>query len=391
MSSSPFYTTITEIRAEGADPGLTDEFIQGRIEYASRCLDTYTGRWFYARPASYKLDGNGTPILPVPDPIVGIDEVAVLCSASFGSSGLDTVLDPGEYVVYNRHLREGMTGEPDDREAPRIEIQGYGESDHTSYRFRRLPSSNQRIRVTGRFGYTDPVPACARSSSTEPFALVDGDTLSISVDGAAPEIVTFETASFVNISQASALEVVTVINLAGVSGLRADVSLGTVFLASNLVGSQSSLELIETTVNDPVFGYPSGVISFPDGLTPLKIRRATMLMVFRDLDPIGERGDRWYQSQAHRITKLKTRDQEIGLSAGSTSAGSGLAHQTTGYFTGDPEIDNIIAMYSRPPEVGFVGGVDHNTVSPHGLYPDYFSDPYGDYGVGYPLYGLGPY
>lgn len=389
MSSYPFYATIDEVRAEGADPTLTDEFIQGRIEYASRCIDEFTGRWFYVRPGRYELDGTGTPIQPVPDPIVSISEVAIICDPS-DTDPLD-VLCTDEYVVYNRHLRQGLVGEPDDREAPRIEIRGYGTYEDSYSRYRRIPSSNQRVRVTGRFGYTDPVPACALSSISEPFALTDGDTLTITVDGGDPAIVTFSSGDFADITQATALEVVVVIQNALIPNLRASVSLGRVFLASQTAGAASTLELVETTVNDPVFGFPSGVIGFPEGVTPIKIRRACLLMVFRDLEPLGERGDRWYQNQGHRITKLKTRDQEIGLSANGSSGG-GLTHQTTGFFTGDPEIDNIIAMYVRPPEVGFVGGVDHNTVSPYGLYPDRNTYPYGDsFGVGYPLYGFGPY
>jgi len=77
------------------------------------------------------------------------------------------------------------------------------------------------------------------------------------------------------------------------------------------------------------------------GRTPIEIRRACMLLVLRWLSPLGmddsEARNRW------RIIEERTRDQSYKLDrvsgAGST-------------FTGDPDIDSIVARYRRPPGLG---------------------------------------
>ncbi len=80
----------------------------------------------------------------------------------------------------------------------------------------------------------------------------------------------------------------------------------------------------------------------PNGRTPLEIRRACMLLVLRalpplgDADAVGDARNRW------RIIEERTRDQSYRLDR--------VAQP--GPFTGDPEIDGILARYRRPAGMG---------------------------------------
>jgi hypothetical protein len=90
-----------------------------------------------------------------------------------------------------------------------------------------------------------------------------------------------------------------------------------------------------------LWGYtePDGTT---EGRTPLEIRRACMLLVLRSLplladgDSSGEARSRW------RLIEERTRDQSYKLDPDSRTAS----------FTGDPEIDSILARFRRPPGVG---------------------------------------
>lgn len=99
------------------------------------------------------------------------------------------------------------------------------------------------------------------------------------------------------------------------------------------------------------FGYTDYDESDPEGITPLLIQRAAVLMCLRDLRPAYSEGsmreddlNRW------RVTKLKTRDQSIDYDKPSAFANSSGA----GVFTGDPEIDRILLEYVRPAHFGAV-------------------------------------
>lgn len=80
--------------------------------------------------------------------------------------------------------------------------------------------------------HTIPLLQGYSKSKKEPFALADGDTLEVKVDGAsAPQVVTFATADFAEIAAARAAEVAAKINLAMV-GAAADVDGGGVRILS---------------------------------------------------------------------------------------------------------------------------------------------------------------
>lgn len=100
-----------------------------------------------------------------------------------------------------------------------------------------------------------------------------------------------------------------------------------------------------------VFGYtdPDGS---PMGRTPALIQLAAMLLVRRELSAIASSSRSVLP--ASRVTNERTRDQGVGF-VSPTSVGSGRAGSVLlGAFTGDPEVDSILASFLRPPILGAV-------------------------------------
>jgi len=115
------------------------------------------------------------------------------------------------------------------------------------------------------------------------------------------------------------------------------------------------LTLLQRWTHGPVRVFPKGegnVIASgywgytePDGTfmgkTPSAIRRATMLLVLRNLPLLGS-GDSSAKSQ-WRIIEERTRDQSYRLSS--------LAWEGA-VLTGDPEMDLLLGRYRRPAGLG---------------------------------------
>lgn len=93
-----------------------------------------------------------------------------------------------------------------------------------------------------------------------------------------------------------------------------------------------------------VFGFvdPSepGSMAFV-GRTPEAIRRATILLAIRELPKLSETDDRFDARERYRIKSESTRDQSYSL-------GPGRSEIATGDWTGDPEIDDVIADHLAP-------------------------------------------
>ncbi len=97
-----------------------------------------------------------------------------------------------------------------------------------------------------------------------------------------------------------------------------------------------------------VFGYLEQDGS-PAGRTPPLITRACKLLVIRSLAPMADADASFEAKNKHRIVREKTREQEYELAKGGGAIGDGRDAP----FTGDPEIDQILDAYQRPPYVGF--------------------------------------
>lgn len=95
-----------------------------------------------------------------------------------------------------------------------------------------------------------------------------------------------------------------------------------------------------------VFGYTD-----PDGSTtgevPDEIRLVCALLTLRNTRFLTDE-DREFDNAAFRITQERTRQQSISFG----SPGGRAQSMIYGFFTGDPEIDHILAAYMRPPALG---------------------------------------
>ncbi len=94
------------------------------------------------------------------------------------------------------------------------------------------------------------------------------------------------------------------------------------------------------------FGYtePNGS---PMGQVPELIRHATILFALRETAQLADRGGR-AATRAVSLKREKTRDQEVEYAIG----GGGVGSPLIGAFTGDPEIDSILAFFRRPGRLG---------------------------------------
>jgi len=95
--------------------------------------------------------------------------------------------------------------------------------------------------------------AAVNSLNSEPFPLVNGQTLVLKVDDGAEQTVTFATGDFVSIGAATAQEVADAIK-AGTTGLDAVDASGEVRLISDTDGAGSALEIVSGTAN-PALGF----------------------------------------------------------------------------------------------------------------------------------------
>lgn len=93
-----------------------------------------------------------------------------------------------------------------------------------------------------------------------------------------------------------------------------------------------------------VFGYTDPDGTNTQGKTPELIKHVTKLIVFKELARMSNTSARFDARARHRLTSERTRDQAYTLEPLGTLRGA--------FFTGDPEIDNILAHYMRPPALG---------------------------------------
>lgn len=181
-SDDTLYTTIAEMRARGVTTTLADdETLLTSIELNSRMIDEYTGRWFYPRETTMRLDGRGTITLHLDIPIIDVTRVAVDYWAD-DEDPTDIALTDIE--VYNRHVRLGMT-KPDDRTCPKIVLRLTSDTERRvlpGWGAGVFPKGQQNVLIEGVFGYTEPdgsVPllireACRRMVKKDLVAMASG-------------------------------------------------------------------------------------------------------------------------------------------------------------------------------------------------------------------------
>lgn len=104
--------------------------------------------------------------------------------------------------------------------------------------------------------FLDAVAGSATAIHAEPYALSDGDSIDFVIDGWAPQTIAFNDVDFINIAEATAAEVVAVLNASLVGG-RARVIAGAVELHTSTMGATGSIE---------INSQPAGVFDFPAGL-----------------------------------------------------------------------------------------------------------------------------
>ncbi len=93
-----------------------------------------------------------------------------------------------------------------------------------------------------------------------------------------------------------------------------------------------------------VFGYTDYDGLNTMGVTPELIKHVCMLMTLRELPRLTDSGARSEIQNAPYLTGERTRDQSYSMSS--------RAGARSGAFTGDPEIDQILASFMRPPHIG---------------------------------------
>jgi hypothetical protein len=99
-----------------------------------------------------------------------------------------------------------------------------------------------------------------------------------------------------------------------------------------------------------IFGYTDpDPYGYPVGVTPELVKHAVRLLVMKDLPKLGDTAARDDAQKRWRLTGESTRDQSYTMFGGVDAATRGAL---VGGVTGDPEVDNIIIMYKRPPSLG---------------------------------------
>lgn len=104
------------------------------------------------------------------------------------------------------------------------------------------------------------------------------------------------------------------------------------------------------------FGYtdpdPDEVVApgeWPRGKTPEMLLHCCKLLVMRELDKMAATSARFDTRNRNRLTSERTRDQAYTLGGG---GGSSMGAPSGSGFTGDPEIDSLLAYFTRPPSLG---------------------------------------
>ena len=130
-----------------------------------------------------------------------------------------------------------------------------------------------------------PTAATITSGNAETYVLVDGQTLTVAVDGGGAATATFETADFSNIALATAAEVAAVITTDIAGATAADVS-GSVVITSDTTGASSNLTVTGGTAN-ALLGFDTAQVDGATFLVEIGSGVYTLEFTATELDTLG--------------------------------------------------------------------------------------------------------
>lgn len=150
------YATIAQLRDEGVSPDISDDRLLSIIQRNSALIEQWTGRWFYPKALTLKLDGNGADQLLIGPPIIAVTELRIL-EPDFVIVGNEELVDLQSVRIYNRHLTQGLI-DPDDRDNPKIQyLSSWSGTRQAPNIFPSgwFPQGRQNVQIDGLFGYTE--------------------------------------------------------------------------------------------------------------------------------------------------------------------------------------------------------------------------------------------
>lgn len=322
------YCSIKDVRDEGfATCDFPDRRVQKAVRDATKFIDKVTGRWFEPRDLTVVIDWQGEKDISLEAPIIAIEELRFV----FLDGTLGDPFTATDFVVYNRHVREGLiTSRDDDREDPKIGFLFVRPNllvpRVTPITLREVVTTRvQNIQIKGTFGYTEPTFGRARSIGTGV-----GDAIT------APNTIKMVNANF------DADDVGHTITLANTAGGTND-------------GNKTIIELvnaetvkIKETLATEVAGFTATIVEFPQvGIVPPDIARACLLIGIRNLPARATADPLATALSGGRVRRMSTRDQSVEVTRDTRLDGIG-----GGAITGDPEVDLVLIGYRRPPSIG---------------------------------------
>jgi uncharacterized phage protein gp47/JayE len=249
---------------------------------AQAILDSYSDTaGFFGSSTAVAYDANGTAVNVRFTRIVRIN---VVWDVTINTAGAEVPLpDNAEDVVqtalaaYTTELPFGIDVQPEEGEAairealPKGSIPGGGLVALVGLKGGPPPAAATIVITSRQRAYTNPEPQAAEVVGTtqQPFNVIAGQILQLSVDGGSMINVVFTVADFQVISQATALELATAINNR-TSGIVAGTELGALVIRSATTGATSSIQVgtgstiallttLGLTAAPPIFGVDGDI------------------------------------------------------------------------------------------------------------------------------------
>lgn len=320
------YAEIDDIRCEGfPEKRFPDARVAAKLAVAEEMIEKWTGRFFEPRDLTIRETWSGRELLILWMPIIRIDEIRFINT----DNTLQEPMSATEYQVFNRHMSEGLL-DKDDRESAKISFlfarSGTIVPHHvipSPHLAHTIDRRTLNMRITGKFGYTDPDFTAGRTIASD-----GADALT------APNAIHMENAAFTDEDKGREI---TVLGSASNDSIR---------VIDTVVGPKD-ITTVEQNVVTEGAGFTADISAFPQfGATPVMIKEATVKLAARLLDPIATADPIQAAIRAGRLRRMTVRDQSVGLDADPR-----LTSQAGASMSGDPEIDNLIIPYIRPPRM----------------------------------------